>query len=377
MQGPIVHLCASPTPYRNAEWDEAVKTLGPDKLALVFIEDFYDTACWQPCYPALCPFYCIDSGPDENRVPFDQFEALLERFDPRMVIVSGYLARGYQVAMRWCRARGVPFCLRSASNIYADYHKGWLRYVVRRYRLGGWVRWADQCLVTGTYNRRFWQRYGMKPSQEGWFPQWIDYGLFRQGRELRARRDELRQQFGIKPELALFTAGRILPLKKIDLLCEALLRLDDRVGLVVAGHGVHEPYLRETYASRLGERLMFVGDVEPRDLPQWYAATDVYALASGERDMWGHVITESATSGMPILIHYKTGAAGDLVHNERNGFVLRSFDPADWAAALQRFLDQPELLQEMGAESARIADDWQARSNPAECLSRLMERYAS
>jgi glycosyltransferase involved in cell wall biosynthesis len=376
MTRPIVHLCNAPTPYRNAEWDTAARELGAENLALIFADDHYRTACWTQAFPRRCPYYTVGGTFEQNGVKIGELPALLERLNPLVVILAGYRTAPYESAARWCRQQGVPYCLRSASNYWSDRANGWLKFVVRRYLLGRMVRHCDQCLITGASNRLYWQRYGMRREQEGWFPQWIDYDLFGRAREWRrTRRSELRERFGIRPEITVFTAGRILALKRVDLLCEAMLRLDDRIGLVVAGHGVAEPALREKYQARLGDRLMFVGDVEPEHLPEWYAATDIYCLASGSFDQWGHVVTESSTGGMPNVIHRLTGATADLVHDGVNGFVLDSFDPDDWAAVFRRFVEDRSLLATMGAAAARIADEWQARSSPAECLRQLRDRY--
>jgi len=350
--------------------------LGTESGVLIFADEYYHTACWEQTFPKVCPYYTVGGTPEQNGVKIDGLPALLDRLNPLMVILAGYRTAPYQSAARWCRRKGVPYCLRSASNYWSDRANGWMKFAVRRILLGRMVRHCDQCLITGTSNRLYWQRYGMRPEQEGWFPQWINYDLFSRAREWRrTRRDELRARFGIRPEITVFTAGRILPLKRIDLLCEAMLRLDDRIGLVVAGHGVAEPELRAKYQARLGDRLKFVGDLEPEQLPEWYAATDIYCLASGWEDQWGHVVTESSTGGMPNVIHRLTGATADLVHDGVNGFVLDSFDPDDWAAAFSRFVEDRSLLTTMGEAATRIVDEWQARGNPAENLQRIRARY--
>ncbi|MBX3415275.1 MAG: glycosyltransferase family 4 protein [Pirellulales bacterium] len=376
MSRPIVHLCNAPTPYRIAESDTAVRALGKESLTLIFADDFYHTACWSKLFPRECPYYTLGGTPEQNGVGVNELPALLERLDPLMVILAGYRDKPYEIGAKWCRQHGVPYCMRSASNYWSDKATGLHKFIVRRALLGRFVRHADLCLVTGMSNRWYWQRYGMRPEQEGWFPQYINYPLYSQARHMRrTQRDELRKKFGIRPEIAVFTAGRILPLKRVDLMCEAMLRLDERIGLVVAGHGVAEAELRQKYAAKLGDRLVFLGDIEPDQLHECYAATDIYCLASGSREQWGHVVTESLTGGMPIVIHRLTGAAPDLVHNGVNGFVLDSFDPDAWAAAFRRFVDDPSLLASMGEASTRIVDVWQARSNPAECLRRLRARY--
>lgn len=378
MARPIVHLCNTPSPYRNAEWDTAAAELGRDSVAVIFADTHYRTACWQPDFPKLCPYFTIGGTSEQNGISVRDVPEVLTRLNPRAVILSGYRRGPYRLARRWCRRHQIPFCLRSDGNIYrlTARKERSLKTLLRRYWLSRCVRQADKCLITGTRNREYWRYFGMQPGQEGWFPQWIDYPLFTSARELRKnQREELRRAYGIRPRYTVFTAGRILALKRIDLLCEALLRLDDRLGLVVAGHGPEEESLRRRYQQRLGERLMFVGNVEPCDLPKWYAATDLYALASGSHEAWGLVLDEAAAAGMPIIAHQLVGAAGDLVEDGVNGFTLDSIEPEVWASAMQRFLDDPALFDRMGAESCRISDAWQAECEPGRCVGRLLENY--
>lgn len=379
MPRPIVHFCNTPSPYRNAEWDVAAEELGQDAVVIVFCDTHHRTACWQPDFPKLCPYYTLGGTAEQHGIELRDVPALLDRLNPGVVILSGYRSAIYRAARRWCLRRGVPYCLRSDGNVHwldAPGRKG-LKAFLRSIWLSNCVRQAKQCLVTGTTNRGYWQRFGMQPRQEGWFPQWIDYPLFSSARAMRKnQRDELRKEFGIRLPYTVFTAGRILDWKRVDLLCEAMLRLDDRLGLVVAGHGPVENEVRQQYQSRLGDRLMFVGNIEPRDLPRWYAATDIYGLASGAREAWGLVIVEAAAAGMPIVAHRLSGAVVDLVEDGVNGFLLDSTEPQDWADAFQRFLDDPSLISKLGAESCRHADQWRDRSRPGDCLSPLLEASA-
>ena len=378
MTQPIVHLCNTPSPYRNAEWDIAATELGVDRVGLIFADSFFHTACWEPSFPKICPYHTIGGTAEQHGISLGQLPALLDRLNPRVVILSGYRSAPYRIARRWCRQRGVGYCLRSDGNVHKLDLKGrWnARALLRWFLLSRFVRHADQCLITGTSNRLYWQRFGMRPKQEGWFPQWIDYDAFESASELRrTKRDELRQRFGIRPPITLFTAGRIIPLKRVELLCEALLRLDDRVGLVVAGRGSEEELLRQRYQERLGDRLMFVGSIEPEDLPKWYAATDIYALASGPSEAWGQVLVEAAAGGMPIVAHRLAGASFDLVADGVNGFVLDTFEASDWCEVISRFVDNPSLIESMGAESSRIGKAWRAQGHPTSCLKRLLEAY--
>ena len=315
----------------------------------------------------------MNGDEDQHPLLLADLDDYLDAIHPRYVILGGYRYHGLNETRAWCLRNNVPYALRADSNVWEDRFKGIARRMVRKVRLGPWVRRAQACLVTGTYNREYWQQYGMKPAQEGWWPQWIDYDHFATAREFRATdRAALRDEYDISCPINLLYVGRLIPRKRVDVLCDALLASDERIGLVVVGHGTEEEKLRNKYASRLGTRLRMLGATPVDELPKLYAACDVLGLASAApRKPWALVVNEACAAGMPVVCHRHLGAAGDLVHDGRNGFLLEDDSAENYAAALKRFVDEPGLLDSMGRAAIEIADDWRTRSDPITCLKKI------
>ncbi len=377
MPGPIVYLVDSPAPYRNAEMDRAASELGTDAVQVVFLRGAAD-GCFQYRLPEVCPARVVGAPADRGGLRAEEVTDFLAGLAPHLVIVGGYLQPVLADTLRWCRRARQPYCLRSDSNLWTDQNKGFFRYLVRRLRLGRWVGPAHAALLTGTYNRGFWDRYGLRPEQAGWWPQWIDYDHFASAQGLRAnQRPALREQFGITSELALLYVGRLIARKRVDLLCEALLTADPRVSLVVAGHGPQEELIRSRYVPRLGSRLVLLGDVQPADLPRLYAATDALVLASGRTEPWGMVLNEATIAGLPILCDRQVGAAGDLLRDGQNGLALAGNELADWQQAVARFANaSPTERQRWSTGSVTLATAWRDGSDPGRCLGKLLAEPA-
>ncbi|MCA9101320.1 MAG: glycosyltransferase family 4 protein [Planctomycetales bacterium] len=368
----IVYVVATPSPNRNTEMDRVATVLGPDRVHLIFIASEWQSASWRPSFPDVCPFHCLDAPADLNGIAADEIVGLLGSLDPSVVVVGGYAQKAARDVMAWSRQRRVPYCLRSDSSIWTDRHKGWAKYTVRRIRLPRHVKAAHRCLISGRFNREFWQRYGMRPAQEGWWPQWIDYDRFAAARTIGVdERHSLLAAHGIETTLNFLYVGRLIGLKHLDRLCEGLADCPPHAGLIVVGSGPEEANLRQRYGDSLAGRLHLVGSVEPGDLPQWYAAADALVLASGARENWGLVINEAATAGLPVLCHRHVGAAGDLVVDGRSGMALASNDTQAWREAMYAAAAQPERLAAMGHESAQLADAWRERSEPVRCIEQL------
>lgn len=369
---PIVYVVAAPAPYRNAEMDRAAALLGADAVKLVFAEAANVGGSWQHQMPGVCSWRALGAPPQDGGLSLAELPRYLEAADPSVVIVGGHALEATRAAMRWCQARGVPFALRSDSNVWSDRLKGMAKHFVRRLRLGYWLRRADKVLVTGTFNRQAWERYGLRSEQVLWWPQWIDYDHYESAVKLRESREAHRERFGLRAAFNLVYVGRLIPRKRVDLLCEAVAASNPRVGLVIAGRGPLEAQIRDTYGPKLGDRLRMLGGVEPADLPQLYAACDGLALASGPSEPWGMVLNEAAAAGLPIVCHRHVGAAGDLLQDGGNGFALTADTVEQWREAIAQLSSDADQWRRFSERSREIAADWRRRSDPAECLSTLL-----
>ena len=107
-------------------------------------------------------------------------------------------------------------------------------------------------------------------------PAGVDLELFRPMPKPAAR-----AALGLNGERVVLYVGRLEPLKGVDILIEALSRLDDQTGikLMVVGGSFESGELPrlKSWAERLGlgSSVMFTGAVEQRKLPLYYNAADV------------------------------------------------------------------------------------------------------
>ena len=91
--------------------------------------------------------------------------------------------------------------------------------------------------------------------------------------------------------------------------------------------------------------------------PLFFARCEAFVLPSS-REEWGLVINEAMACGAPVIVSNRAGCQLDLVKQGANGF---SFDPEDAAGLsclLGRFAKESDLRDRLGAEGARIIQDW-------------------
>lgn len=164
------------------------------------------------------------------------------------------------------------------------------------------------------------------------------------------------------PAVTVLYVGRVSIEKNLDVLADIFKDKKD-ARLVIVGDG---PYLKEM--RRLCPNAAFTGFLSGEPLSRAYAGADLFAFPS-TTDTFGNVVREAMSSGVPAVVTDKMGPK-EQVEEGVTGFVAR--DRADFAAKLQRLIDDADLRRTMGrnARQYALSKNWDA------VFDRLFEQYA-
>jgi glycosyltransferase involved in cell wall biosynthesis len=127
--------------------------------------------------------------------------------------------------------------------------------------------------------------------------------------------------------------------------------------LVLVGVGSHPPWIPADGAVASAEGIFCLDPVDPLELRNFYAASDVLVLPSIStrkfREPWGLVVNEAMNRKLPVIVSDAVGAAaGGLVRDGRNGLIVRTGDPASLAEAIVRLAKDHELRRRLGEAGA-------------------------
>ena len=183
----------------------------------------------------------------------------------------------------------------------------------------------------------------------------------------------------------LLCVASVTPHKGQDLLVTALARLADlpwtcvcvgplrrdpafvdRVRGLIDGHG-------------LADRVVLAGPRTGDALEAGYAAADLVVLPS-QAETYGMVAAEALMRGIPVLAA-AVGAVPDTLGREPNGNVpgilVSERDPAAFAAALRRWLTDPELPDRLRASARRRRETLPGWAAAARELSTVLNHLES
>jgi glycosyltransferase involved in cell wall biosynthesis len=179
----------------------------------------------------------------------------------------------------------------------------------------------------------------------------------------------------------LLCVGAVTPTKGHDVLVAALAAVAELewrcvcVGALDIEPGFVDDVRRRAERSGIGDRLRFTGPLTGPDLDAAYAGADVL-LSASRAETFGMVVTEALAHGLPVVAGRVGGlpeALGRADDGERPGLLVPPDDPHALAAALRRWLVDPEQRERLrkAAQARRLGlPDW---SRTSRLLSRVLD----
>lgn len=260
------------------------------------------------------------------------YDAVIKSLNGKLMLPLTYAA---------ARARGVPFVLWTGM---------WYHPRTRLHRVSlplteGIYRGAGAIVVYGDHVRRFVLRTrGVDPAK-----------VFVAGQAVEPERFESVERSENGRADVLFI-GQFKDMKGIGDLLEAWAAVPSQTArLRVVGNGPLDDYVRA--AAERDRRIEVLGYVPQEELPRELARSRCLVLPSVttplDKEPWGLVVNEAMHAGLPVVTTDAVGAAaGGLVEDGRNGFIVPERSPAELASALSRMVEDPLLARQFG-ERAR------------------------
>jgi phosphatidylinositol alpha-1,6-mannosyltransferase len=178
----------------------------------------------------------------------------------------------------------------------------------------------------------------------------------------------VRSRYGLTDRPVIVCVSRLVPRKGQDTLVRALplvrRAVPDAALLLVSG-GPHRPTLQRMARDLdVADHVVFTGTVPWAELPEHYAAGDVFAMPCRTRnggldvEGLGIVYLEASAIGLPVIAG-DSGGAPDAVRDGETGYVVGGRDVPALAGRLVELLTDEGLRQKMGAAGrAWVEAEW-------------------
>lgn len=238
---------------------------------------------------------------------------------------------------------------RPKGKVVVTYHSDIIRQRLARmlYRpfLMKFLKRAD-CIITASPNLRdnspVLKRFKDKCEV---IPFGIDLEEFRLTSEIAKKAQDIKEKY--KEPLLLFV-GRLVPYKGLRYLIEAIKEVE--ANLLVIGRGPLETKLKRL-ARRwgIGNKIIWMGEVDRRDLVSFYHACDLLVLPSiSNNEAFGIVQLEAFACGKPVIsTDLPTGVTFVNLH-QKTGLIVPPKNSEALSRAINGLLKSPDLREKYG-----------------------------
>lgn len=211
--------------------------------------------------------------------------------------------------------------------------------------------------------------YGANPERVMVIPGGVDTDLFHPVDQAQARRE-----LGLGDGKILLFAGRIEPIKGIDILIRAMALIKGNKGLrllIVGGDldGNTEVSRLRSLAGTLGinDRVRFWGAAEQDRMPLFYNAADICVIPS-LHESFCLVALEAMACGTPVVAS-RVGGLMTTIRDGKTGFLVRELVPEAFAERLELILGNEGLAQRLGNAGHITADEYKWSAIAGKLLS--------
>ena len=198
-----------------------------------------------------------------------------------------------------------------------------------------------------------------------------------ENRSMREHYERCRSQCGYQEAVIFLSVGQQIPRKGYDLLAKALEGTDpSKIGVYVIG-GLPEDDVSCILQGKRISNMHFLPFMESRKLSAYYAGADVFVLPT-RYDIWGLVINEAMSFGLPILSTTTCVAARQFSSLFQNAVLYDAENIAALHENLLKLAAEQEFRRHLGNRSATGIREYSLESMCADfvqTLQEVMERY--
>lgn len=274
---------------------------------------------------------------------------------PDVVIVGGYYHLTMLFAIFWALIHNVPYIINTESHFLTK--RNIFKLFTKKLLLSLIIKRASAYLPTGKYAGKYLIYYGADREKIFYFPNTPDVEYFiKESDEYRKKKKEIKRELGIENGFILLYIGRLVKEKGLFTLLKAFKEIKKNykdLALLLVGDGILKDSLKRYLKNNKIEDVYFTGSVPNKEIPRYYAISDIFVLPSFY-EPWGVVVNEAMASGLPIILSDKVGSGGDLLKEGENGFSYKSDDSKELTSCIEKFIKNPKMILEMGNQSRKI-----------------------
>lgn len=188
---------------------------------------------------------------------------------------------------------------------------------------------------------------------------------------LRANKESYRKELGIDDKFTILNVGRPIEVKGFDILLNAYMatKKADEINLYIVG-GKPQEHIQKIVDDNHLKNVHFIDLLSTPELNKYYAASDMLIFTS-RGDVWGLVVEEAMSFGLPIIASNKNGAGNHFEMLGENTIICELNDIEAYATNIKKLQNDPKLVSRLSQMSFEIVKDYTIENSAKDIIKNL------
>lgn len=330
-----------PAPYRVDFFDFLKKKYQEYQFTIIYSSKNEDNRSWEIDQEKMENAVFLESKTIKIKKRFDTkyihipwgVSDVLEQLKPDVVVGSEYNPTIMQ-ALFYCKKRKIPFVSWTDGTLHSERNINFVQKFLRKYV----IKNASSYIASSTKSKEAQIYYGAKEAQCHISFLTVDIEKYIQKPQGQGNGK-------------IICVGSLIERKGVDLLLNALAKVEAPYELYLAGSGDEKDHLQKLAEElHIDTKIHFLGQLGREQLLQHYADSDLFVLPTRE-DCFALVILEAMCSRLPVICSKYADGAYDLIEEGANGFIIDPYDETEFAKKISHVLGNPQLRQNMQKQS--------------------------
>ncbi len=289
------------------------------------------------------------------------------------IIVGVYSTPTGMIAIEYMKIKKIKFFIEADGGMINN--DNFIKYRIKKYFISSANAWFSSGKVTTKYLAY----YGAKESRCYVYPftslRKID--LDNALSTCMVDKKIIRGKIGMTEKYIVLTVGRFNYKdgygKGYDTVMKAAEHLPKDIGFYIVGDNPTEEFINWKRVKKL-DNIHFVGFKTKEELAHYYATADVFVLMT-RADVWGLVINEALSFGLPVITTDKCVAGLELIENGKNGFIVPTEDTAALEEKISYLCNNYECVEIMRINNIKLSENYTIE-NMAKVHMEILNKYS-
>ena len=265
------------------------------------------------------------------------------------IILGGYSSPTYMLAMEYMKHRKIRFLMNADGGFIKS--DSWFMKKIKAY----YISMASGWLSSGEETDKYLVHYGADKNFIYQYPfsSVSDKQLCHpEEKEKRC----LKEQLGLKENKIAIAVGQFISRKGFDYLIQAAAKIPKEYGIILIGGqaGVEFINLRKI---NFATNVHFLDFMSKEQLSLYYRAADVFVFPTRE-DIWGLVLNEAMSYGLPCVASLKANASIELIKDNINGYLIDPENIELMAEQILRLFNDDDKRINMGLNALKTSSNY-------------------